>query len=562
MKRVFLIFTTLLLVFALAPLAAAEYGQWEKLYSLSGQPGLSNAAFMSLGVGDLDNLYTAGMQQVGALSIASGWRSGTGGESWDIVMQGEAGGGDECDIMNLFTFMLANAAYDADHAAWAGIHVNPECIEENTFPACLFKCMIQIEPVIYVTDDGGQTLTMAELNGTTLINMLMAMQFVDDQLGYAVGMPQLMVRTQDGGFTWNKIPSPGNLVTFYNDLDFINPMTGVVVSGYPEDDMKLTTSGSDPFAQWERLEHIARSVKDPVYRMERTTGGKGTQGKAWRTDDGGATWELVLDTPTDNLLKIDMIDEQRGWIIGEPHNQSIPTSVFVTIDGYNWEDVTDQLPSDLGELTKWTGASIAFQPEHGNIGFIGGAGQKGLFGFTPLIFYTLDGGQTWEFDEEVLDFGNPILDLDWGNAGIAFTAGMDLSTFRYTHGNVPPTAIAGDDQAATTGAEVTLDGSESFDDDGDPITFTWTLVDGPDATIGNADAAAATFTPDEVGDYTFALSVSDGEFVDQDEVMVSVTAGPADDDDDTAADDDDDDDDDAADDDDDDDDDDSGGCGC
>jgi hypothetical protein len=45
------------------------------------------------------------------------------------------------------------------------------------------------------------------------------------------------------------------------------------------------------------------------------------------------------------------------------------------------------------------------------------------------------------------DLGNPILQIKWLNPKNAFSAGFDLSFFRYDHGNVSPVADAGEDAA-------------------------------------------------------------------------------------------------------------------
>src|SRR5262249_30425768 len=87
--------------------------------------------------------------------------------------------------------------------------------------------------------------------------------------------------------------------------------------------------------------------------------------------------------------------------------------------------------------------------------------------------------------------------------------------------NNPPVANAGPDNNVQTGVAVGLDGSKSFDPDGDLITYAWSidwsLTAKPAASIltNNAISGRTTpkprFTPDVDGSYTFQLIVNDGQ---------------------------------------------------
>jgi hypothetical protein len=60
--------------------------------------------------------------------------------------------------------------------------------------------------------------------------------------------------------------------------------------------------------------------------------------------------------------------------------------------------------------------------------------------------------------------------------------------------NAQPVAHAGADQSAASGAAVTLDGTGSFDPDGEAITFAWAQSSGTAVTLAGATTAHPTFT--------------------------------------------------------------------
>lgn len=92
-----------------------------------------------------------------------------------------------------------------------------------------------------------------------------------------------------------------------------------------------------------------------------------------------------------------------------------------------------------------------------------------------------------------------------GGPGDAFLAKLSTVTL-----NAPPVANAGTDQVTVRNATVILNGSGSFDPNGDPLTYLWNQTGGPNMIpITNATMANATVVPTMIGTYTFRLTVND-----------------------------------------------------
>jgi hypothetical protein len=83
-----------------------------------------------------------------------------------------------------------------------------------------------------------------------------------------------------------------------------------------------------------------------------------------------------------------------------------------------------------------------------------------------------------------------------------------VSTF-----NTPPIADAGEDQVIVQcGTAVQLDGSQSYDDEGDDFTYLWTITQKPtesEAELDEPDSSMPTFIADVHGDYVISLTVTD-----------------------------------------------------
>jgi hypothetical protein len=76
-----------------------------------------------------------------------------------------------------------------------------------------------------------------------------------------------------------------------------------------------------------------------------------------------------------------------------------------------------------------------------------------------------------------------------------------------------PVAITGSDKRVKVKKEIRLDGSQSYDPKGRTLSYHWKVISKPGgSTIALSETNASTpITPDQVGNYTFSLEVSNGE---------------------------------------------------
>ena len=173
---------------------------------------------------------------------------------------------------------------------------------------------------------------------------------------------------------------------------------------------------------------------------------------------------------------------------------------------------------------------------------------------------TLDGSESNDADGDTLTFKWAIISKPAGSTAVlsdptspnpTFTADMDgvykvrlivndgtvdsLADFVKviaTPGpvNAVPVANAGPDQNVKEGDFVILDGTASYDADGDALTYEWSFVSDPsggNSPLSSTTSARPTFTPNVAGTYVVRLSVNDGNggISVADYVSIIVTSG-------------------------------------
>jgi hypothetical protein len=115
---------------------------------------------------------------------------------------------------------------------------------------------------------------------------------------------------------------------------------------------------------------------------------------------------------------------------------------------------------------------------------------------TDAPHFTADLPGTWDFSLRVRDDEGSWSEPD----GVTITVVP-------VHVNLPPVAVAGDDQVVEEGMEAVLDGSGSYDPDGNITEYLWDCLD-RNITLAPSASIAVLLEP---GSYTFSLVVEDDE---------------------------------------------------
>jgi len=127
-----------------------------------------------------------------------------------------------------------------------------------------------------------------------------------------------------------------------------------------------------------------------------------------------------------------------------------------------------------------------------------------------------------EISDKIFDYYD---DINYGKVIFEpfLTSPVNISMPYIPPKNQQPIANAGSDQTATVNQTVNFDGSGSYDPDGDPLTFKWSFGDGTSTGWQNSSKASHVYS--RAGNYTVTLTVSDGELIDEDTCLISVTGG-------------------------------------
>jgi len=212
-------------------------------------------------------------------------------------------------------------------------------------------------------------------------NDLLAVDFVDANLGLAVGAGGAIIRTTNGGATWDAIAPVTNYTV--TDVKFLTSQTAFAVGYEPLLALPVVLRSTDGGLNWSvtqlsgngTVEALAVGSADVIY-----LGGEALDGDAYfsRTTDGGDSWNSVNTNVHAGIKGLKFLEEAYGVAAGTDGR------IYVTLNGGDdWAQAAGSNAdpfsdvSFLGISVGWAtvGPDYPTSASHDQLFFSGNSGQ-------------------------------------------------------------------------------------------------------------------------------------------------------------------------------------------
>jgi photosystem II stability/assembly factor-like uncharacterized protein len=224
---------------------------------------------------------------------------------------------------------------------------------------------------VLLSADGGSTWTQSEVpTRATLTGVF----FHDHNLGWAVGHDAVILRTTDGGVTWERVHWAPDEETPLLDVWFADAETGYAIGAYGS--YYVTTDGGEtwdlePISDDDfHLNSIASVGEERLYITAEA-------GQIYRSNDAGETW-TELDSPyVGSFFGVLPLEDETVLVFG------LRGHLFRSEDaGESWTEIE-------------TGAIAML-----NAGVRLGDGTIVIVGLSGVILVSTDGGRTFELHQQ------------------------------------------------------------------------------------------------------------------------------------------------------------------
>jgi len=224
---------------------------------------------------------------------------------------------------------------------------------------------------ILISSDDGETWQQAEVPTRATLT---GVDFHDRNLGWVVGHDSVILRTMDGGVTWERVHwAPEDEAPFF-DVWFSDAENGIAIGAYGS---YYTTS--DGGATWSfepigdtdwHLHQIARAAEGRLYMAAEA-------GMAYRSDDGGETWTELLTPYQGSYFGVLPLEGDVVLLFG------LRGHLFRSEDaGESWQEIDTGTVASLNDGIRLTDSTIV------------------ITGLGGTVLVSHDGGRTFELVEQ------------------------------------------------------------------------------------------------------------------------------------------------------------------
>lgn len=235
--------------------------------------------------------------------------------------------------------------------------------------------------------------------------------FIYENIGWACGFNGTVLFTDDGGTNWEMIPAwtELNMVSVF----FTNNLKGWILARNEDEDHSEVFYTDDGGQNWISQVSLDKYCYK-LFFIDESNGWIAGESAVWRTIDGGTSWTTQSSgLPDIFYTSVYFINPNMGWAIGTSYTEA---DAYRSFDGgLSWEEMI--LPEDgykesvffLDENTGWITCNKLFTTPYG------------------IIMKTTDGGNTWDITFEELGYWFKEIFFTTENTGWvvgAFSEGM------------------------------------------------------------------------------------------------------------------------------------------
>lgn len=162
--------------------------------------------------------------------------------------------------------------------------------------------------VVYKTVDSGNS--WEKLSIPYALSALNSVSFINENVGFAVGLG-LQIKTTDGGKTWKQFEL--GYQGLMKKILFVDKQTGFCAGLYGN--IYKTSNQGD---SWIKSQNESNGHVYDFCFVNEVVGYAGGQKQMVKTTDGGATWKILSDSPSE-IYYIHFSDLNHGIAIGKGH---------------------------------------------------------------------------------------------------------------------------------------------------------------------------------------------------------------------------------------------------